>query len=211
MEAPGRSRGRPKKGREFDAEAMLDAAIVCFAENGFDKASLRMIAERAGVDVALISYRYGSKLGLWTAVVETVATEGLARIKAWPEEHAALAREEKVRRICHDLIQLIERRPLFSHMLTYELMLGGEDERKDLIAQRIARPMTAQIAAYLASVREPENAMPEGHMDLSLLLAMSTIGFAISTRTFLSKFSTEPYSAERLSRELEDVLMRMIS
>ncbi len=210
VETFGRSRGRPKKGQEFDMDAMLNAAITCFAENGFDKASLRMIAERAGVDVALISYRYGSKLGLWTAVVDTVAAEGLALIEAWPQEHALLTPNEKVRQLCRDLIKLIERRPLFAHILTNELMLGGENERKDLIAELIARPVSMRISAYIRQVRGTVDTKTGLNLELSLLLAMPTIGFAITTRDFLSKLSGEPLPSAQFSLELEDLLMRMI-
>jgi AcrR family transcriptional regulator len=209
-EGPTRRRGRPKKGLEFDADALLDAAIACFAENGFDRASLRMIAERAGVDVALISYRYGSKLGLWTAVVDAVATEALARVDAWPQEHRDLTPEQTLRRLCRDLVKLIEKRPLFAQILTNELMLGGEVERKELIAERMARPVSARISAYLRQVVGTANTKTALKFELSLLLAMSTIGFAVSTRDFLSKLTLEPHEPEEFMRELEDLLMRMI-
>lgn len=58
------------------------AALRRFAESGFEAARLRDIAADAGVDAALISYRFGSKLGLWKAVVERIGTHMLARLAA---------------------------------------------------------------------------------------------------------------------------------
>ena len=47
---------------------LLDAAEQLFAEHGLDGVSVRSIAAAAHVDVALINYHFGSKLGLFKAV-----------------------------------------------------------------------------------------------------------------------------------------------
>ena len=58
-------------GREQEARArLLKAAIVAFSEFGYEGASLRAIAEDAGVSFQLITYHFGSKDELWTAAVE---------------------------------------------------------------------------------------------------------------------------------------------
>ena len=57
-------RGEETRGR------ILAAALELFAVNGFDGASTRTIAERAGVNLPAIQYYFGSKEGLYRAVVE---------------------------------------------------------------------------------------------------------------------------------------------
>jgi AcrR family transcriptional regulator len=49
-------------------ERILDAAEALFAEHGYDGVTLRRIATRAGVDVALANYHFGKKLDLFEAV-----------------------------------------------------------------------------------------------------------------------------------------------
>ncbi len=49
---------------------MLDAAEHLFARHGFDGVSVRDITTAAGVDVALISYHFGGKRELFTAVFQ---------------------------------------------------------------------------------------------------------------------------------------------
>lgn len=49
-------------------ERILDAAEALFAEHGYDGVTLRRIANRAGVDVALANYHFGKKLDLFEAV-----------------------------------------------------------------------------------------------------------------------------------------------
>jgi len=53
-------------------EALIGAALVVFAHDGFEAASTRTIAERAGVNQALIGYHFGGKEGLYLAVFEHI-------------------------------------------------------------------------------------------------------------------------------------------
>ncbi len=56
-------------------QAILDAARDCFAEMGLSGASTREIARRAGVTQPLINHYFGSKEGLFEAVVEASLAE----------------------------------------------------------------------------------------------------------------------------------------
>ena len=48
---------------------ILDAASELFAEHGFDGASVRAIANKAGVNVSMISYYFGSKEKMLEALI----------------------------------------------------------------------------------------------------------------------------------------------
>ena len=59
-----------RRGAESTArEDILRVARELFAQNGFEVTSLRAVANRAGVDVALISYYFGNKRGLFVAAL----------------------------------------------------------------------------------------------------------------------------------------------
>ncbi|ADP81572.1 TetR/AcrR family transcriptional regulator [Pseudofrankia inefficax] len=64
----GRSRAR-----------LLAAATELFAERGYTGTALRAVAERAGVDAALIARYYGGKDGLYQAVLAADPVVGAAR------------------------------------------------------------------------------------------------------------------------------------
>ena len=49
---------------------ILNAAILEFAEKGFDAASIRSIADRIGMQHPLITYHYRNKDALWRAAAE---------------------------------------------------------------------------------------------------------------------------------------------
>lgn len=53
---------------------ILDVAEKVFSEHGFDGASTRMISGEANVNMAMLNYYFGSKEGLFIAVVERKIT-----------------------------------------------------------------------------------------------------------------------------------------
>jgi AcrR family transcriptional regulator len=50
-------------------EAILDAARRAFAEQGYQRATIRVVAELAGVDPALVHHYFGTKQDLFVAAV----------------------------------------------------------------------------------------------------------------------------------------------
>jgi AcrR family transcriptional regulator len=65
-----RGRGRPAVGTGTDTRAaILDAARSCFAERGYDRATVRDIAAAAAVDPALLHHHFGTKHDLFLAAM----------------------------------------------------------------------------------------------------------------------------------------------
>jgi AcrR family transcriptional regulator len=64
-----RSRRGPRAGGADTRLAVLDAARARFGAHGYDGTKLRDVAADAGVDVALVSYFFGSKDGLFAAAM----------------------------------------------------------------------------------------------------------------------------------------------
>ncbi|MBP1627976.1 MAG: hypothetical protein H6Q00_2451 [Holophagaceae bacterium] len=65
--------------------ALLDGALECFAHYGFEGASIRMIADRAGRPISLISHHFGSKEGLYIEVFRRMLKSFQERYAAIPE------------------------------------------------------------------------------------------------------------------------------
>lgn len=66
-----RHTGRGRRAGESTArDDILAAARELFSASGFDRTTMRAVAERAGVDPALISHYFGSKQGLFLAATE---------------------------------------------------------------------------------------------------------------------------------------------
>ena len=85
-------------------EALLEAGLFCFSEQGFEGTSLRMVARRAGRHTSLIAHHFGNKEGLYLAVFKDMLAErrpgqfagpvtGLEELRDDPERAATLLRE----------------------------------------------------------------------------------------------------------------------
>lgn len=69
MGRPGRRLGR-RPGKQDTRTTILTAASEVFAERGYDAASIRQIAMKAGVDPALVHHYFGTKEQLFFATVQ---------------------------------------------------------------------------------------------------------------------------------------------
>ncbi|QRP44156.1 TetR/AcrR family transcriptional regulator [Amycolatopsis sp. FDAARGOS 1241] len=63
-----RRRGRRPAGQDTKT-ALVEAARAVFAENGYERATVRAIAARAGVDAAMVNHWFGGKEGLFAQAV----------------------------------------------------------------------------------------------------------------------------------------------
>lgn len=99
---PATRSGR-RSGDSTTRDDILVAARKLFGENGFTKTSMRAIAAEAGVDVALVSYHFGSKRGLFTAVMD-VPGDPVSRVTA----AASGPREDLGRRLVTTFISIWE-------------------------------------------------------------------------------------------------------
>lgn len=69
MSSSGRTGRRPGN-PEVTKQAILDAARTAFGELGYERATIRVIARRAGVDPALVHHYFGTKQTLFASAHE---------------------------------------------------------------------------------------------------------------------------------------------
>ncbi|MES9536045.1 MULTISPECIES: TetR family transcriptional regulator [unclassified Actinomadura] len=89
MNKSGNGRGR-RPGSPDTREAILAVARRRFLADGYGPVTMRSIAAEAGVDAALISYFFGSKKGLFGAVLGLVANPPEVLAGALPGDPATL-------------------------------------------------------------------------------------------------------------------------
>ncbi len=136
-------------------ERMLDAALSAFAELGYDGASTREIASRAGVNQGLIPYYFGSKEALWREAVNRAFSEiregvGLALQSIESGEpnidRAAFAA------MIRDLVRFAASNPEFHRLMTDEGKRDGP--RMHWIVDNHVRPIYEAIETLAARAGE---------------------------------------------------------
>ncbi|MFN8031852.1 MAG: TetR/AcrR family transcriptional regulator [Mycobacterium sp.] len=98
--APKTAPRRPASGSQERAdrtrERVLDETVRCVIEEGFAAASVKHIAERAGVTWGVVQYHFGDRDGLLMAVVDRGFAELLDSLRHLPPPSTALSRRERV-------------------------------------------------------------------------------------------------------------------
>lgn len=116
-----RKTGRRPRNAESGRDALLRSALKHFAVTGYEAASLRAIAEEAGVDMALVRRLFGSKAGLWAAVIEQLASDSGRRQELDMLAHGqGLGIRERMERLIDFMVDLCIALPIFPGLLLNE-------------------------------------------------------------------------------------------
>ena len=137
------SRFRPgsRQRGEDTRRRILDAALELFAADGFDGASTRTIAEHAGVNLPAIQYYFGSKEGLYRAVVEEIIEHMEAGVVPLAEstlrklDSGQLSRRQLVELLCSMLDTVI--------VLMLDESVPNREARQKFFARMEAEPNPA--------------------------------------------------------------------
>ncbi len=84
---------RGKHGKLLRQRALMEAATAVFAEHGYDAATTRAVAERAGCSEGLIHRYFGSKRGLLLALLDEKAERFAEQMRAALPDRASLDEE----------------------------------------------------------------------------------------------------------------------
>ena len=120
---------------------ILDAALVVFAERGFQNASMDAVAERVGVTKPVVYTHFGSKEGLLLACLAQARAELLAVTTA--ASAAADRPEEALRQGTLAFFRYVENRPAWSLMcaestVAGEALEGIRAQQTDFVAGLLA-------------------------------------------------------------------------
>lgn len=95
------------RSRAASEQSLVAAAASLFEELGPIAVSVRMIAERAGVNHGLVHHYFGSKAGLVKAVLERLADESAAAIRERGVEAVIDPSDDRVRRHVRVLTRVV--------------------------------------------------------------------------------------------------------
>jgi AcrR family transcriptional regulator len=200
--------------------ALLDVAEQRFSAHGFDGVSLQEIGAAAGLSRGTPSYFFGSKEGLYGAVLERVfegrdeATRAaFAPLVAWTEDRdgddAGLRRA--LGRAVADYLAFLVARPAFVRLIGWEDLAGGARLRD-------TRPTASTIMAdAFAAVRRAgrrRGTAPFAVDDAVLLFVALTFSLRANHDTFLAGMGrdlTDPATRRRHVTLAVDQLTHLVA
>lgn len=190
MSRAGRRPGQPET-----RDAILVAARRLFAETGYDRTTIRGVAEAAGVDSRLVTHYFGSKQRLFLAVVEppydpTTVLPALLAEQGDPARHLA----RFIARLIDD--------PAYSTTAVSLMRAAAGDPAAGEAATAF---LTAQFLEPLADFISGETARERA------ALIGSTIAGLVFARHIVTLPAVARLSAEDLEAYLTPVFQRYLS
>lgn len=128
----------PEQKRKF----LLKSARSLFVDQGFEATTTKQIAEHAGVSEGILFHQFGSKVGLFTVLVEEFSNKGAAEFLS--EEPHVIELEQMIRKV----IAFGENdRPLFQVISKNEAILeaSGVPTFRDIIVPAIETRLRKEI------------------------------------------------------------------
>lgn len=206
-----RGRGRPPKGSGANSrQRLLEAALEDFASFGFDGASLRRIARKAGCDMAMVAHHFGTKEEFWSAAVEYAfarLSEVVDRFRAALLDPAAPL-EQRLRRAVGQIFEEVVAEPALTRIVADEM--GRNSARHALLMKTVIRPWVelyrplweAAIAAGMTRVSDP------------LILHFTIFGAAtmlLTSRLTLSELSGTPWEPAQIRDEFCEAALQQLA
>lgn len=151
-------------------ERIFEAATEVFLEKGMDGARMQEIANRAGINKALLHYYYRSKDRLFDAVFSLIANQMFKKFAPVFDEHLTL--EEKIRFFYKEHISFLQKNPRLPIFILNEInrnpdrikrliqktdikkniALLGAQHKDELIKYNITQETLPQVMSSIASI-----------------------------------------------------------
>lgn len=141
--------------------ALLDAAVHEFAAHGFEGASTRAIAARAGTHQPQINYHFESKDELWRAAVDHVFSQlDLSLGAELPDgvEGTSIATREGFASLLRAVVRAVARLPELNRIMVQEAT--ADSDRLAWIVERHTRPRYDLITGAWRHLRRTDAVAP---------------------------------------------------
>jgi AcrR family transcriptional regulator len=168
---PSTRRSGRRPGDSGTRELILAAARRQFAERGYDRTSLRSVAQEAGVDPTLVSHFYGTKQELFVTVVQLPfdPAEVVERLVAGDRETTGL-------RLARFFLGVLESAPGRQRVTGLVRAAASEAEAARMVRELVTRELVGRIAEALESDDAPLRASLVGSQIVGLVMARYVVG-----------------------------------
>jgi AcrR family transcriptional regulator len=208
---PG-ARGRPQKRAEQQRaidtrRAILNAALMEFAQKGFDGASIRVIADRIRLQHPLITYHFRNKDILWRAAADYAFEQIRVEWDKFDEAHAGTPPLDRLRAEYRALFRYTAAFPEFHRFMRQECT--PNNPRLKWVARTVVMPLIDRLLPQIAALQK-EGALPQmepilfHYMMVSLTAMLSELGPEMRVTSKLA--ADDPGVAKSYWRAVEEIV-----
>jgi AcrR family transcriptional regulator len=146
-----RPRPRPRRAQQRGLETrerLTEAALPVFAARGFEGATTREIARRAGVALAALPYHFETKEALWRAAADRIFGRLAERFADGLRGLEALEARERPRALLRDFVRFAAEHPELHRFMLQEGT--GPSPRLRWLVETHVRPLYDAVRARIA-------------------------------------------------------------
>jgi TetR/AcrR family transcriptional regulator len=206
--ATGKRRGR-RRDPAGTREALLDAGTELFAERGYEGVPVAVIADRAGVNKAMINYHFGGKRKLYLAILSATFAEIVARVERLAD--SSRPAPDVLRELVAAVGEMTRQHPHFCTMMLREVLAGGKKLEPEVVDKPV-RILTAVQRIVARGVHEGDF-RPVDPV-LTHLSLVGSLVFFFATRRFRERVLADrrleiaPPDPAAYVRHIQDLLTR---
>lgn len=202
--AERRGRGRPRENDSDTSAAISRVAMQRFAAQGFDATTLREIAGDAGVDVALISYRFGGKLGLWKDIVSQAGTALREALERALYDSETTGAHKRLENSAHAFLAYLLHRPEVPRLLLRDVTI--DSDRSKWLFEALSLPLH-QHFIELAQAAANERDTAPAHLEFRVANFIYSAASTVARRERLGKLVGGMEDDAQFAAALEEVLV----
>lgn len=146
---------------------LISAGRRLFGQRGFDGTSIRAITREAGANLGAVTYHFGSKRDLYSAVLEQGLRPMAERVRATAASDGTAL--ERILKVVEAYFEHFETHPDLPHLLLQEVAAG---KHPPPVVQDIIRGVRETLAA-LVSEGAADGSVRPGHPVLTALSVVS--------------------------------------
>ena len=190
----------------------MEAAEKLFADKGFEGTSVRDIAEGAGVNLAMISYYFGSKEKLMEAMFDNRASSSILQLQEMVQDKN-LSPLQKVEKLIDRYIDKLLSQQCFHRIMVREQMVNNHGLIADRI-QDIKRKNQALIKELIAQGQRSGEFRKNIDVSLLMITLVGTISQMVTTQHIYKEMNNlqsmaeedfQKYIRKKLSHHLKGI------
>ncbi len=192
-------------------ETILSTAMKLFGEKGFEGTSVRDISKAADVNLAMISYYFGSKEKLFEDVVDYKSSS--IRVVFAELAKSSISQIEKVDKIIDSYVERMFTNPQFHHLLHRELSLHQRPQMHDAITEILLRNVVTITAIIQDGIDSGE--FKEVDTQLTIATLIGTINHLLISESMCRKLlhknkDFNPFTSKKLKERVSEHLKQLM-